>query len=109
MACCKLAAKGRSLADSSYDTEVRTILDFLQMQKPIEGRPALNPSNLDINPEHFVSPRYFKKLRGRVSKLLKFFFYSSKHKLNEIFFFRLFNGLSKRTPTLKICLYLKQN
>lgn len=69
MACCKLAAKGRSLADSSYDSEVRTILEFLQMQKPVEGRPVINPSNVDINPEHYVSPRYLRKLKGKVKSI----------------------------------------
>lgn len=68
MACCKLAAKGRSLADSSYDTEVRTILEFLQMQKPVEGRPALNPNKVDINPENYVSPRYLRKLKGKITQ-----------------------------------------
>lgn len=68
MACCKLAAKGRSLADSSYDTEARTILEFLQMQKPVEGRPAINPNNLDINPEHYVSSRYLRKLKGKIAQ-----------------------------------------
>lgn len=66
LACCRLAAKGRSLADSSYDAEVRTILDFLQMQRPAEG-PAINPSSLDIQPEDYIAPRYLRKIKGRVS------------------------------------------
>lgn len=65
MACCRLAAKGRSLADSSYDSEVRSILEFLQMQRPGDG-PALNPNSLDIQPEDYVSPRYVKKLKGKI-------------------------------------------
>ncbi|KAJ8966125.1 hypothetical protein NQ314_003732 [Rhamnusium bicolor] len=37
MACCRLAAKGRSLADSSYESEKQTILDFLNLQKASRG------------------------------------------------------------------------
>lgn len=66
LACCRLAAKGRSLADSSYETEVRTILEFLQMQRPADG-PAINPNSLDIQPEDYIAPRYLRKLKGRVS------------------------------------------
>lgn len=67
MACCRLASKGRSLADSSYESEKQTILEFLQMQRPAEG-PAINPSSLDLQTEDYVAPRFLKKLRGRVSK-----------------------------------------
>lgn len=70
MACCRLAAKGRSLADSSYESEVRTILDFLHMQKPSESVTPLNPSSLDIQPEDYVSSRYVRKLRGKVRRFL---------------------------------------
>lgn len=66
LACCRLASKGRSLADSSYETEVQTILDFLNMQRPADG-PAINPSSLDINPEDYIAPRYLRKMKGRVS------------------------------------------
>ncbi|XP_022913813.1 unc-112-related protein-like [Onthophagus taurus] len=65
LAACKLAAKGRSLADSSYDSEVQTITEFLQMQKPSE-KPAINPNSLDIQPEEYVSPRYLKKIKGKL-------------------------------------------
>jgi kindlin 2 len=67
MACCRLAAKGRSLADSSYESEKQTILDFLQMQRPADG-PAINPNSLDIQMEDYVAPRFMKKLRGKVSE-----------------------------------------
>ncbi|XP_017778906.1 PREDICTED: unc-112-related protein [Nicrophorus vespilloides] len=65
MAACKLAAKGRSLADSSYNSEVDTIRNFLQMQKPGE-KPAHIPHSVDITPEDYVSSRYQKKLRGKL-------------------------------------------
>lgn len=66
MAACRLAAKGRSLADSSYDSEVQIILEFLQMQRPNE-KLALQPNSLDIPPDDYIAPRYIKKLKGKVS------------------------------------------
>lgn len=66
MAACRLAAKGRSLADSSYESEVNSISAFLQLQRPAPA-PAINPSSLNITPEDYVAPRYAKKLRGKVS------------------------------------------
>ncbi|XP_045460943.1 unc-112-related protein-like [Harmonia axyridis] len=65
MACCKLASKGRSLADSSYEAEKKTILDFLQMQKPTDS-PALNPNSLNIQVEDYIAPKYLKKLKGKL-------------------------------------------
>lgn len=68
MAACRLAAKGRSLADSSYDAEVRSILAFLQLQHPAPA-PAINPQSLDINPEDYAAPRFVRKLKSKVSWL----------------------------------------
>lgn len=65
MAACRLAAKGRSLADSSYEAEVSSILAFLQMQHPAPT-PAINPASLDINPEDYVAPRILRKLKGKL-------------------------------------------
>ncbi|XP_044728627.1 unc-112-related protein-like isoform X2 [Chrysoperla carnea] len=65
LAACRLAAKGRSLADSSYETEVKNIIAFLQMQHPADV-PAINPASLDIQPEDYVAPRFSKKLRGKL-------------------------------------------
>ncbi|KAJ4435182.1 Unc-112- protein [Periplaneta americana] len=65
MAACRLAAKGRSLADSSYDAEVKSIIAFLQMQHPAPA-PAINPSALDIIPEDYVSPRFLRKFKGKL-------------------------------------------
>lgn len=69
MAACRLAAKGRSLADASYESEVASIQAFLQMQHPAPV-PAINPASLDITPEDYVAPRYMKKLKGKVSRVL---------------------------------------
>ncbi|KAL8168666.1 UNVERIFIED_CONTAM: Fermitin 2, partial [Gekko kuhli] len=66
MAACRLASKGKTMADSSYNLEVQNILSFLKMQH-------LNPDpqiiaeqvTLDINPECLVSPRYLKKYKNK--------------------------------------------
>lgn len=68
MAACRLAAKGRSLADSSYESEVNSIQAFLQLQRPAQA-PAINPNSLDIIPEDYVAPRFAKKLKGKVNKI----------------------------------------
>lgn len=65
MAACKLAAKGRSLADSSYKSEVESIKQLLQLQKPGDA-PTVNPSAVNINPEDYVAPRFVKKLKGKL-------------------------------------------
>lgn len=65
MAACRLAAKGRSLADSSYESEVKSIEAFLQMQHPAPA-PAINPASLDINPDEFVAPRFARKMKGKL-------------------------------------------
>lgn len=68
MAACRLASKGRSLADSSYDTEVNSIKSFLSMQKPVHS-PAVSVNPDSIEPTEFLAPRYHKKLKGKVSLL----------------------------------------
>jgi len=65
MAACRLAAKGRSLADSSYESEVNSIQAFLQLQRPAQA-PAISPNSLDITPEDYVAPRFAKKLKGKL-------------------------------------------
>ncbi|XP_043492066.1 unc-112-related protein [Polistes fuscatus] len=65
MAACRLAAKGRTLADSSYETEVNSIIAFLQLQRPAPA-PAINPNSLDISPDDYVAPRFAKRLKGKL-------------------------------------------
>ncbi|XP_032664468.1 unc-112-related protein [Odontomachus brunneus] len=65
MAACRLAAKGRTLADASYESEVNSIIAFLQLQRPAPA-PAINPSSLDIVPEDYVAPRFAKKFKGKL-------------------------------------------
>lgn len=68
MAAIQLAAKGKSLADSSYNTEVKTIQAFLSMQRPAAA-PVLNPQSLDIRPEDYLAPRFVRKIKGKVKKV----------------------------------------
>ncbi len=70
MAACKLGSKGKTLADSSYDTEVKTIQTFLSMQKRAPA-PAINPSSFEISPQDYVAPRFLKKMKGKVIELRK--------------------------------------
>lgn len=66
MAACRLAAKGKTMADASYDAEVKSILAFLAMQKPAPA-PAINPASLDIQPDDYVAPRFLRKLKNKVA------------------------------------------
>ncbi|XP_064484884.1 unc-112-related protein-like [Ornithodoros turicata] len=64
MAGCRLAAKGKTMADASYEAEVKSIQQFLQLQRPAPA-PAISPSQVDINTEDYIAPRFLKKLKGR--------------------------------------------
>lgn len=71
MAACRLASKGRSLADSSYDSEVSSIKSFLSMQKPAHA-PAISINPNDIEPVDFLAPRFLKKLKSKsVQRILE--------------------------------------
>ncbi|UYV80971.1 FERMT2 [Cordylochernes scorpioides] len=63
IAACRLAAKGKTMADSSYDSEVKSILDFLNLQKPAPA--LLSSSQIDISPEECVAPRFIRKLKSK--------------------------------------------
>ena len=60
MAACRLAAKGKGLADVGFEQEVNAIKAFLSMQHPAQT-PAINPSTLDISVEDYLAPRFMKK------------------------------------------------
>ncbi|XP_033125865.1 fermitin family homolog 2-like [Anneissia japonica] len=66
MAACRLASKGKTMADSTYDTEVQGIQAFLKMQqhKP-SNAPTINPDAVDIQPESYIAPRFLKKLKPK--------------------------------------------
>uniref|UniRef100_A0AAY4AIV2 PH domain-containing protein n=1 Tax=Denticeps clupeoides TaxID=299321 RepID=A0AAY4AIV2_9TELE len=66
MAACRLASKGKTMADSSYNLEVQNILSFLKMQHMNPDPQFIaEPINTDINPECLVSPRYLKKYKNK--------------------------------------------
>uniref|UniRef100_A0A671MF86 Fermitin family homolog 3-like n=1 Tax=Sinocyclocheilus anshuiensis TaxID=1608454 RepID=A0A671MF86_9TELE len=64
MAACRLASKGKTLADSSFSSEVQSIQSFLAMQKTT---PTNNTAQTDesINTHSLVSPRYQKKYKPK--------------------------------------------
>uniref|UniRef100_A0A3P8PM49 PH domain-containing protein n=1 Tax=Astatotilapia calliptera TaxID=8154 RepID=A0A3P8PM49_ASTCA len=71
MAACRLASKGKTMADSSYNLEVQNILSFLKMQHMNPDLP-IEPVATDINPECLVSPRYLKKYKNKqVTRILE--------------------------------------
>ncbi|XP_010776811.1 fermitin family homolog 1 [Notothenia coriiceps] len=62
-AACILASKGKTMAYSSYKSEVRNIQSFLQMKSlaPPPGQAAPDIESMEMNAECFFSPRYTKK------------------------------------------------
>uniref|UniRef100_A0A674MQR4 FERM domain containing kindlin 2 n=1 Tax=Takifugu rubripes TaxID=31033 RepID=A0A674MQR4_TAKRU len=72
MAACRLASKGKTMADSSYNLEVQNILSFLKMQHMNPDPQFIEAISTDINPECLVSPRYLKKYRNKqVTRILE--------------------------------------
>jgi len=65
LAACRLAAKGKTLADSSYDAEVNTIKAFLSMQSPASA-PVINPNTVEIIAEDYVAPRFARKMKSKL-------------------------------------------
>ncbi|KAK6043101.1 FERM central domain protein [Cooperia oncophora] len=73
MAACRLASRGKSMADSSYPQEVESIKNLLHMQSATNGRsesgtarrstPVKLPS--DFNVDEYVSQRYVRKARSK--------------------------------------------
>ncbi|KAM6970722.1 fermitin family homolog 3-like [Aplochiton taeniatus] len=64
MAACRLASKGKTLADSSFSSEVQNIQSFLAMQRTSSGT-NITRTDESINPQSFVSTRYHKKYRDK--------------------------------------------
>ncbi|XP_041468202.1 fermitin family homolog 2-like isoform X3 [Lytechinus variegatus] len=67
MAACRLASKGKSMADSTYQLEVEEIKAFLSMQHSNkDGRAPIIPTDMpEIKPENFVSARVLKKYKAK--------------------------------------------
>lgn len=66
MAACRLGSKGKTLADSSFRSEIESIRSFLHMQKSnpsSHGNAAA--SDESINTHSLVSPRYHKKYKAK--------------------------------------------
>uniref|UniRef100_A0A1A9X0J0 PH domain-containing protein n=1 Tax=Glossina brevipalpis TaxID=37001 RepID=A0A1A9X0J0_9MUSC len=67
MAACRLASKGRSLADSSYESEVSNIRTLLTLQKPAHGA-AINIDPRSVDANDYLSPKMLRKLSGKASQ-----------------------------------------
>jgi kindlin 2 len=67
MAACKLASQGKTMADSSYVTEVESLKILLSRQQPALS-PALAQLQFDVNvnAEDFVAPRYHKRIKNKL-------------------------------------------
>ncbi|KAH8302568.1 hypothetical protein KR044_008277 [Drosophila immigrans] len=71
LAACRLAAKGRSLADSSYESEVDAILSLLQMQRPVHGV-HVNVDPRTVDAVDYLSPKMLRKLATKaVQRILE--------------------------------------
>uniref|UniRef100_A0A673BC22 Fermitin family member 1 n=1 Tax=Sphaeramia orbicularis TaxID=375764 RepID=A0A673BC22_9TELE len=70
-AACILASKGKTMAYSSYKSEVKNIQSFLQMKSlaPPPGQAAPDLEAMEMNAECFVSPRYAKKHKTKCISL----------------------------------------
>lgn len=66
MAACKLAAKGKTMADAGYLAEVENIRRLLDMQHPLPTQ-ALPPQAVpqDLNPDDYLPQRCIRKFRSR--------------------------------------------
>ncbi|XP_071505739.1 fermitin family homolog 2-like [Diadema antillarum] len=67
MAACRLASKGKTMADSSYTSEVQEIQAFLSMQhSKKDGSAVVITTDMpDLQPENFVTPRVLKKYKAK--------------------------------------------
>ncbi|XP_058382543.1 fermitin family homolog 3 isoform X1 [Diceros bicornis minor] len=70
MAGCRLASKGRTMADSSYAGEVQAILAFLSLQRTGGGGSGTQPQGPDastegLNPYGLVAPRFQRKFKAK--------------------------------------------
>lgn len=70
MAGCRLASKGRTMADSSYASEVQAILAFLSLQRTGAGGSGNHAQGPDastegLNPYGLVAPRFQRKFKPK--------------------------------------------
>lgn len=67
---CRLGSRGRSLADASFATEAAAVRSLLALQRPqpgAGGSPLPLPQHMQ--PEHYVAPRFYKKLKSKVGQV----------------------------------------
>lgn len=64
MAGFRLASKGRTMADSSYDQEVKSISALLSMQRPAMSSPGTMSSEANFQPENYVAQRFLRKMKS---------------------------------------------
>lgn len=70
---CRLATKGRTMADASYRTEVQTTRDFLKKQQPLSGQSSVMPTQsnkIALNPDDYIAMRFLKRRDQQVSSSL---------------------------------------
>jgi kindlin 2 len=74
MGACRLASRGKTMADASYNNEVESIKKVLQMQSGNQNGNAAKKQRApsvqlpsDFNVEEYVSQRYVRKARSRQS------------------------------------------
>ncbi|CAF0993378.1 unnamed protein product [Adineta steineri] len=68
MAAFRLASKGRSISEPSYETERESILALLHMQRPSSSSSSITNHQkikFDIQPENFVSTKFVKKYKTK--------------------------------------------
>ena len=66
MAAFRLASKGRSINEQSYETERESILALLNMQRPSSTSSSNHQQNkFDIQSENFVSSKFVKKYKTK--------------------------------------------
>lgn len=100
---CRLATKGRTLADASYRSEVQTTRDYLKKQIQYTGstvEPTVS-SKISVNPEDYIALRFLK----RRDQLVSFGFRLGKwHYLLIFAAFRLSIESTTRTAVSERCL-----
>ncbi|EDO36565.1 predicted protein [Nematostella vectensis] len=65
MAACRMASKGKTMADISYESEKAGIQAFLSMQHDKGDGTPLSPGQIHIQPEDFVGQRMLKKYKPK--------------------------------------------
>ena len=66
MAAFRLASKGKTMADSTYNSEVQGIKAFLSMQhRQVANTPTITSENHDVKVEDYVSYRFLKKHKAK--------------------------------------------